>query len=376
MKILALIHHPKGGCEYYRQIVPLDAIRGDDVEVKGTNNIEEMPDTELMLYDIFLIIRKDVFVLTEIRHKLEGGIRLTDAERITLTETRMIDRCHRLGLKVIFDIDDYWRLDQSHLLYKRYKEMSMDTNMINCIKKADMVTTTQGYILDKIKPFNENVHVIPNMIHPAHKQWVIEPTKPHDKIRIGWVGGIHHLEDVKLLREAFIRIWNDDEINDKIQFVLGGHVNDSDVHKYFIHIFSGNQHPKAHDNMLLLPAMDVFSFGQMYEVIDIVLAPLVDSDFNRCKSNLKVVEAGWKGKPVIASNVFPYANTITNNETGILIDNKRGHKDWYKHIKKLVLNTSERNRLAENLHNEIITTFDVRIYKDYIINLYNSVIER
>jgi len=228
MKILALIHHPKGGCEYYRQIIPLDIIRGEEIEVKGTNNIEEMTDAEISLFDIFFIIRKDIFVLNEVKVRLEQNHPLTEEQYQQLSDTRMIDRCKRLGLKVIFDIDDYWNLNQTHLLYHRYKKMNMVENTINCISKADLVTTTQSYLLDKIKPHNANVHVIPNCIHPSHKQWSESKNLVNEKVRIGWIGGVHHIEDIKLLRECFMKLWNDSEINDKVQFVLGGYSSDSD----------------------------------------------------------------------------------------------------------------------------------------------------
>jgi glycosyltransferase involved in cell wall biosynthesis len=309
-----------------------------------------MTDAEICLFDIFLLIRKDM--------------------------TGMIDRCKKLGLKIIFDIDDYWQLDQSHLLYHRYKELKMVQNMTDCIRKADLVTTTQQYLADKIKPFNTNVHVIPNIIQSGHKQWREPSPRSWDKVRIGWIGGVHHIEDVKLLRDCFQKLWNDDSINDKFQFVLGGYQSDSDVHKFFISIFSANQNPKALNNMILLPAMNVFEFATMYDLCDIILAPLVDSEFNRCKSNLKVVEAGWKGKPVIASNVYPYATTIKHNQTGFLIDNHRGHKDWYKAIKHLITNDVERNRLANNLQLEIKSIFDANNYNEYIVNLYQCVIQQ
>lgn len=375
MKIIALIHHPKGGCEYYRQIIPLESIK-DKVDIKGINNLEEMPDADLIQYDILHIIRKDIFVSHELKDKIEIGMRLSQDELNLLAETKTIDRCKKLGLKIVFDIDDYWMLDQTHMLYHRYKRINMIENTLNCIRKADIVTTTQQYLADKIKPYNSNVHLIPNCITPTHKQWQSEKEYTSDKVRIGWVGGIHHLEDVKLLRECFQKLWNDPEINDKIQFVLGGHVENSDVHKYFIHIFSGNQHPKAVDNMMLIPAMDVFSFGQMYELIDIVIAPLVDTEFNRCKSNLKIVEAGWKGKCVIASDVFPYACTIRNNESGVLINNRKAHKDWYKVIKSLILNEDKRKSLSNELQKDIFTNFNAENYKEHLISLYESVIKQ
>lgn len=347
MKILSLIHHPKGGCEYYRQITPLEVIECDH-EIKGTNYIGEMTDEELKEFDIFHIIRKD----------LRGDI----------------DRCKKLGLKIVFDIDDYWKLETTHLLYKNYKENNMVEHTIDCIKKADLVLTTQDYLKDKITPYNANVEVLPNLILSNQKQWEVID-KEFDKVRIGWVGGIHHIEDIKLLRDLFQKLWNDDTINDKIQVVLGGYQEQSDIHTFFASVFTGNFNQLAQSNTMLVNAMPVTDFAVTYEMCDIILAPLVDSEFNRCKSALKVIEAGWKNKAVIASNVYPYANLIEHDKDGILIDNRKGHKDWYKYVKQLVLDKDKRNYLKNNLHSKIITNFDAFKYKDKIEGIFRSVIE-
>jgi hypothetical protein len=42
--------------------------------------------------------------------------------------------------------------------------------------------------------------------------------------------------------------------------------------------------------------------------LDLALAPLQDTAFNRCKSHLKVLEYGILGIPVIASALDPYLN--------------------------------------------------------------------
>jgi glycosyltransferase involved in cell wall biosynthesis len=40
--------------------------------------------------------------------------------------------------------------------------------------------------------------------------------------------------------------------------------------------------------------------------LDIAIAPLVDNLFNRCKSNLRLLEYGAMGWPVVCSDVYPY----------------------------------------------------------------------
>jgi hypothetical protein len=58
------------------------------------------------------------------------------------------------------------------------------------------------------------------------------------------------------------------------------------------------------------------------------IAPLLDTPFNRCKSNLKLLEYGAVGLPTIASNVTPYKDS-----PGLLIRKARS-KDWLRALRQ------------------------------------------
>jgi hypothetical protein len=54
-----------------------------------------------------------------------------------------------------------------------------------------------------------------------------------------------------------------------------------------------------------IQAADIYSYVGGYNFINATIAPLRDTKFNRLKSELKVVEAGWMGKAIIASEPSP-----------------------------------------------------------------------
>jgi glycosyltransferase involved in cell wall biosynthesis len=76
-----------------------------------------------------------------------------------------------------------------------------------------------------------------------------------------------------------------------------------------------------------------------YSEADAALVPLVGSEFNSMKSNLKVLEAACKKIPVIASDVSPYKEC-----PHVLKVSKQG--DWYKHIKTLAKSESLRKTIG------------------------------
>jgi glycosyltransferase involved in cell wall biosynthesis len=99
-----------------------------------------------------------------------------------------------------------------------------------------------------------------------------------------------------------------------------------------------------------------------YNQFDISLAPLVDSVFNNNKSQLKIIEAGFHKKALIASNVEPYSSDLTSilnygggfNDKGncLLVDPNKNHKQWGQHMKRLIDNPN----LIEDLGNKLYET--------------------
>ena len=55
-----------------------------------------------------------------------------------------------------------------------------------------------------------------------------------------------------------------------------------------------------------MESLPVTEYGLLYDQFDIAIAPLEDNRFNRCKSNLKIIEAGMKGLPIFVQNIHPY----------------------------------------------------------------------
>ena len=91
------------------------------------------------------------------------------------------------------------------------------------------------------------------------------------------------------------------------------------------------------------------------------LAPLVDTWFNNNKSQLKAIEAGFHKKALIASACNPYLIDLVNavdegkfNDKGnsLLVSPSKNHKDWAKHMKRLIDNPN----MIEDLGNRLYET--------------------
>lgn len=80
---------------------------------------------------------------------------------------------------------------------------------------------------------------------------------------------------------------------------------------------------------------------------DIALAPLEDTPFNRCKSDLKFLDYSAIGAAGVYSNVPPYAD-LQDRGLGLVVDNTADA--WYRAIRTLIGNPGLRNAIRVRSH--------------------------
>lgn len=297
-----------------------------------------------------------------------------------------ISKIKELGVKVVIDIDDYWRLNSSHGNYEASFQARLPYIIQGCLNLADLVITTTRYFADIIKDLNSNVVVIPNTINPLDTQFIPKPINS-DKLRVGWLGGSSHLDDLKLLENLCSSNLKD------VQLVLAGFDTRGNIQHYYERtgktvltpiqpeqsvwvkyekLFTNNykklSKEQVEDMLKYSQAFninyysyrriwtkDINSYAESLNELDIVLAPLVDNNFNRCKSELKLIEAGMFKLPIIASNVTPYKEIIIHGVNGYLCDKQ---SDFLKYVQLLQNNPKLRVELGENLNRIINEIFN------------------
>ena len=320
---------------------------------------------------------------------------------------KIIKLLKSLGIIVIIDLDDYWLPTKEHPIHSLIVQHKIHEKIIANLKEASWVTTTTELFADEIKKINKNVIVFPNAINPNENQFK-EKTLDSKKIRVGWLGGSSHLHDIELLNGFVQKIG--DEINKNIQYVICGfdlrgtvtEINaqtkeekkrdirpDETVWVKYEKIFTDNYNiiPNDYKKFLLeykdkeyisqeeLPYLRVWtkpvtSYATNYSKFDISLSPIKNHIFNRMKSQLKVIEAGFYKKALIASSVGPYNIDLQHclkegqfhDGNALLVDENRNHSDWSKYIKKLVQNPN----LIEDMGNRLYETVKVKYHLDTV----------
>ena len=278
------------------------------------------------------------------------------------------DKCTKYNVRLILDLDDYWVLESGHPMYGVYRHHNIPQKIRNHIKAVDHVICTNAFIAEKIKVLNPNVSVIPNCTYSWYQQFQPDPQIAY-KTRFGWFGGAQHYEDIILMEQGLGVLASDKDLDGRYTLYLGGY-NENEMYHRYEQVFTAEY---KNDNYGRIQAADIYSYVGGYNYVDVCLAPLRDTTFNRCKSELKIIEAAAMNKALIASDVYPYNTILRHGENALLVKESRP-RDWYKHIKTLINEPELRHLLAANLKEDVSERFDINYWGKVRMELYKSLL--
>ena len=385
MRILLVNDSKYGGVEYYRMLKPNHVLKLKYPEFEFTtlpiiDAVEDLPsrlgDVEFLINDDFLKSFDLVIFCRQISYngQTEG----------------IVKRLNRLGIKFGLDLDDYWVLPTHHILYNSYKERGSEKAITDAIKAAHFVTTTTPILAAEIAKLNKNVYILENGIDLEDDAW-----RPHhtesELMRFGLMLGSTHLRDLEKAAPSIINLFKSN--NKGYQIVNAGfdnryvkgitnyppHIeyeklltNDLWLLKDDMNYVRYLSRPTKEGNEMWcnmkyyrLWACDVAKWGYLYAFVDLSLVPLANNKFNSCKSELKLIEAGVKGKPCIVSNVAPYT-LLANDKNSFLV----GEKSFYDQIKRALNNPNEVKDKGEQLKEDVLKKYDLNILADKRKELY------
>lgn len=225
------------------------------------------------------------------------------------------------------------------------------------ILASDAMIVSTPYLLDLYSPHHKEIYVVENAIDTT--VWPKRTDRSFgSKVRLGWVGGGSHFDDLAIIKEPVFEIL---EKYNNVEFVcLHG------VPEFFKH------HKKIkinHD----FKTIDRYPKHVGKFKFDIGLAPLVDNDFNRGKSNLRFLEYSAMGIPTIASDVENFRLSIAQGKTGFLCQT---HEDWVRHMSCLIENKGIRMDMGRKALKEVKSRWNpqgmARKYIKYLENISHA----
>jgi len=245
--------------------------------------LQGSPDTSCGYHRIFLPfqqLKTDVKVPTLVFNRsVPGGVTQLRQKR-------------REGYRILADLDDFWDLPPDHYLSASWIAAGTPARIRACLAEADVVMVTNAELAGHVATVNARVVIVPNALPFDSGQFT--QASAERAATFVYAAGPSHRPDVAPVAAAL----------DSESVVFAGH---DDRHPEWQRIRQLTPRAARH------PPRRIGEYMGLYDGHLAALAPLADNPFNRCKSNLKMLEAGAKGLPLLASDVRPY------REPGVLL---------------------------------------------------------
>lgn len=365
-----------GGCDFYRCVIPLEAAAN-----AGKATYHEIW-AEKVIADIML--DRESF-----HSKMDADIYL--AQRLTtfpfLRRMKEYAANNKFTGKIVVDFDDnvfkvsplsnhymdygtedfkinfpdgksqyIWKDGLNGFDAKRNRERLDEIKQV--VAAADCVTVTTEILADVFRKYSNNVKVLPNCIDL--KEWNRFPlVKKDNEIRLYWGGGMSHWEDLLLIRDSLKLIF---EKYKNAKIVMLGWMPEG-----FEETFPGRVEFHKWSNFY------AYSYKYASLGIDIALIPLVDNEFNRCKSNIKWIEASSLHIPSVVSYCSPYkeVESLSEKDLAVFIEDN-SPESWVKGISELIDNPELRKSIGDEARMVVEKNYDINTQYSRWINAYSE----
>lgn len=318
---------------------------------------------------------------------------------LTLNPDLVFRRFKKLGLKIVCDLDDNWNVGFGHVLYGAMIKHNLKNSNVSQIKASDYVCVTHEHLANlvhkELKVSKHRIIIAPNGIDPNEPQYSQEFLYKLDNIF--WQGSVTHHHDLKQVSEAinglnkkiFIAGYDPTSHKDltdysKIDLEPSGHLFDDKPWLYFepvykryefvpeslkTKVFHWEETGKLFNRKQWIHSLPSTEYMNFYQGKGLCLIPLEKNKFTVCKSNLKLLEAGWAKKPVICSGIHPY-NVLGKN--GVNCEFAYSKEAWMDAIEYILDNPNYADNLRFRLHEDVKANYLIDKVNESRINLINK----
>lgn len=215
------------------------------------------------------------------------------------------------GIYLMNDTDDLlWQIPPTNPFVKVITG-NVRANLRQGAKLADLNVVSTEPLREELKKFcGVESLVVPNFVS---SEYIVRHPKPRigDRLRVLWAGSQTHDGDLQPMIDVIKALPN------VIFYVFG---------------YRPANFPDL-PNLEYIPGVDFqYYHNRLREVcqgVDMAIAPLEPCRFNECKSNLKLLEYGMNGLPVLTTDIYPYQD---NHHMYRIAWNKRQWKRWVEMI--------------------------------------------
>jgi len=309
-----VLAHPADtmGCGHYRVMQPFNALREAGI-VDGALSVGLMHVVDLERYN------PDAVVL----QRQIGEERLEAMRRM---------KAFSKAFKV-YELDDYLPNLPTKSIHRQHMPKDIVRSLRRGLSYVDRFVVSTDVMAEAFADFHSDIRIVKNHLDP--RWWRGMPTSARRtsmKPRVGWAGGSSHTGDLDLVADVI------KELANEVEWVFFGMCPDK--LKPYIHEY--------HEGV----AIERYARKLASLDLDLAIAPVEQNLFNECKSNLRLLEYGACGFPVVCSDVRCY-------EDGQLPVTrvKNRFRDWVEAIRTHIYDLDAAAQAGDVLRAEVLASW-------------------
>jgi 2-polyprenyl-3-methyl-5-hydroxy-6-metoxy-1,4-benzoquinol methylase/glycosyltransferase involved in cell wall biosynthesis len=275
------------GCGHYRVIEPFNAAVAAG-KIDGYLGVDHYSPFDLSMFDAdTLLLQRQV----------------TDPQLQYLEQYRKF-----FSLRLVYELDDLITNVPVRSFHRSQMPKDIVKRLRTGLRLCDRFIVSTAALAEAYSQFANDIRVVPNRIDDEKWGHLRPARRTGRKPRVGWAGGLSHGGDLAEVADVV------KELAGEVEWVFLGMCPEN-IRRYASEFHLGVPTPQYPAKLASLN-------------LDLAIAPIEHNDFNECKSNLKLLEYGVLGYPVIASDFGPYRC----NFPVTLVKNRS--RDWINAIRE------------------------------------------
>lgn len=243
--------------------------------------------------------------------------------------------------RIVLEFDDFLPNVPTRHEHRRLFSRNPIAKMRRVIEQADWLVVSTPVLAEEYSAYHRDIRIAQNGLLPDWWSGLQSQRRAGKKMRVGWAGGSSHAGDLAQIR-ALVK-----DMENEVEWVFMGMKPDG-VRCEYHEAVPIAQYPQKLASLNL----------------DLAVVPLEMNQFNRSKSNLRLLELGACGVPVICTDIDPYRGELPV----LRVDNR--YQDWAQAIRSMVSEPEALARAGDELRESILR--DWMLQDDFLSQWRNA----
>ncbi|MEH0873331.1 glycosyltransferase [Pectobacterium cacticida] len=302
-------HSDWHGCGHYRVIFPFQALEREMLIEGGLKHgVPKLVDAVDMEPDVVIV-------------QSAAGVQTPEM----VAQYRKYTRS-----SIVAEFDDYILNIPINSGNRKAFSQQLIKNFRRSLESVDWVVVSTPALAEAYSAYHPDIRIAYNRLPASWWKGLTSLRQQGHKPRVGWAGGSSHKGDLAILRSVV------KALEDEVEWVFMG-MKPEGVKCEFHAGVPIEYYPQKTASLNL----------------DLALVPLEHNLFNECKSNLRLMELGACGVPVICTDIEPYRCGLPVTRVG------NRFKDWMDAIRMHLSDMDETARMGDQLRDAV--------YKDWML---------